>query len=170
MKNTNFLILIGVGLLISLYEVVSTKIYYGEVYCEKWCQLGLIISELVGMFMLLANGTFIKTRYFRIIRAAISIIIIGVLFKIMHWEYSSVIFAVGYLAIIGIYSKSFYEKSPKIRLDYLKLAWLVMACLSVFVIVEHLADHGYRILQSILLWLAVIDYLKTEWENDTLFN
>ena len=78
MKTNNllFIIIIGIGLLIALGSFLSYSLTYNN-NAEEWIKRGLLISELAGFFMLLANGTFIKTKYFKIIKGVIAIIIIG---------------------------------------------------------------------------------------------
>lgn len=169
MKTNNllYLIIIGIGLLIALGSFLFNQ--FTDNNTDEWIYRGLLISEIVGFFMLLSNGTFIKTKYFRILKAAIAIVIIGVLFRIMHWEYNRLIITIGFVAIILTYSLSFFNKPIKKRLDYTKLAWVVIAYTNTLLNYLHIIGDEYQILSSSLMWLAIIDYLKTEKQKGRLF-
>ena len=125
-NNLPYLIPIGVGLLIALGGFLASNFSdYPE--AERWVTIGLWLSELVGFFMLFLNGTFIKTKYFRVVKGLISILFIGVIFKIMHYGYSEYLIIGGFVGIILAYFFSFLKKPIKKRLDYFKLGWVITA-------------------------------------------
>ena len=167
-NNLPYITIIGIGLIIALGGFLTSKLFdnYDD---ENWIYIGLWISELAGFFMLLLNGTFIKTKYFRILKGVIAIIIIGALFKIMHWEYNSLIMIIGFIGIILTYFFSFLNKPIKNRLDYLKLFWVIVAYTNGILTYLHVIGDEYQILSSSLMWLAIIDYMKTERGKRKLF-
>lgn len=126
---------------------------------DNWIQLGLQISETAGFFMLLVNGTFIKTKFFRYSKGVIAIVILGILFRIMHWPYGQILFSVGFLGIPVCYVLSFIQKSIKKRLDILKLLWVVLAFGGGTFSTLHWINDEYRILSTVLIWIASMDYL-----------
>lgn len=64
-----------------------------------------------------------KVRLF--LRLSISIILIGVLFKVLHLQYTNVLLGIGALGVIIFYSLQFHQKKQKSVLDYSKLFLLV---------------------------------------------
>lgn len=167
-NNLPYITIIGIGLIIALGGFLTSKLT-DNYDAENWIYIGLWVSELAGFFMLLLNGTFIKTKYFRILKGVIAIIIIGALFKIMHWEYNSLIMIIGFIGIILTYFFSFLNKPIKNRLDYLKLFWVIVAYTNGILTYLHVIGDEYQILSSSLMWLAIIDYMKTERGKRKLF-
>ena len=168
-KNYTYVSIIIIGIVVALIGFVVSKLTYSP-DAEFWTQVGLAISEFTGFLMLIRNGTFIKTKYFRIFKGVFAIIIIGVLFKIMHWQYSDVIIIIGFVLAILVYFFSFLNKPIKKRLDYLKLFWVVIAYTGAVLKFLHMINLDYQIMSSAIMWLAIIDYMKTEREKRRLFD
>ena len=167
-KNLVYLIIIGIGLIIALGGFVVSKFTENIESGESWIYIGLTLSEMTGFFMLILNGTFIKTKYFRIFKGVIAIIIIGALFKILHYKYNQIIMIIGFVGIILTYFFSFLNKPIKKRLDLLKLFWVIVAYTNGILTYLHIVGDEYQILSSAIMWLAIIDYLKIESEKRTL--
>lgn len=167
-KNYNYVSIIIIGLVIALIGFTVSKLTYSP-DAEFWTQIGLTISEFTGFIMLIRNGTFIRTKYFRIFRGFFAIIIIGALFKIMHWKYTNIIMIVGFVLAVITYVLSFLNKPIKKRLDYLKLLWVVIAYTGGTLRFLHIINSDYQILSSAIMWLAIIDYMKIENEKRRLF-
>ena len=134
---------------------------------EEWIYNGLWLGEISGFVMLLQNGTFIKTRYFRWIRLSIALIFAGAIFRIMHYSYSNAILILGFISMIVLYFLSFLRKPIKKRLDFYKLAWVIIGFSSSVLIYLHLVKDDVKILSSAIMWLAIIDYLKTNAVSKT---
>ena len=77
-NNFYYIIIIIIGLVITLFALISTFVTDNP-EAENWLYRGLKIVEIAGFFMLVMNGTFIKTKYFRILKGIIAIILIGAL-------------------------------------------------------------------------------------------
>ncbi len=167
--NLTFLIVISCGLIIALGSYLATQFTTFE-DSEIWIYRGLWISELAGFFMLILNGTFIKTRFFKILNGAAALIIVGALFKIMHWQYADLLLTMGLIGTILIYFLSFLKKPLKKRLDFLKLTWVIVAFAIAILRFAHLIGEEYQVLSSTLIWLAIIDYLKMQKEKGRLFS
>lgn len=60
------------------------------------------------------------------LRLAIIVLIIGALFKVMHWSYAEQLMAIGSCAIMVLYTIRFFYKNEKVRLDYIKLILVVL--------------------------------------------
>lgn len=160
--------IIGVGILLALGGFLTSYISYSS-KAEDWMIIGLSIIELAGFFMLLLHGTFIKTKYIKIAQGIFAISIVGVLFTIMRWPYGKLMLISGLIGIVIVYLLSFLKKPIKNRLDILKLAWVIVAFTNSILVYLHMIGDQYRILPSVLMWLAIIDYLKTEKERGRLF-
>ena len=56
-----------------------------------------------------------------LLNISISLLLIGILFKIQHYAYAGELIFTGYGAIFILYPIRFYHKQPKVLLDYLKV-------------------------------------------------
>lgn len=167
-KNYNFVAFIILGLFIALIAFITTE-YTNYKEAESLINLGLSISEVAGFIMLVRNGTFIKTRFFRFFKLAFAVVLIGALFKILHYPYGNEIVAIGLICIIIVYTFSFLNKPIKKRLDIIKLIWVVVAYTNTILVFLHLIGDDYRIISASVLWLAVIEYMKQEQRQRRLF-
>ncbi|GAA3561424.1 GldL-related protein [Snuella lapsa] len=168
-KNYNYVVLIIIGLVIALISFLVSKFKYSP-NTEFWTNIGLAISEFSGFIMLIRNGTFIRTKYFRVFKGVFAIILIGALFKILHYPYGNEIIVVGFAFAVLIYFFSFLNKPIRKRLDYLKLFWVVVAYTGGILRFLHIINDDYQILSSAIMWLAIIDYMKMERQKRRLFD
>ncbi len=168
-KNYNYVSIIIIGLVIALIGFVVSKFTYSP-DAEFWTQIGLTISEFAGFLMLIRNGTFIRTKYFRIFKGVFAIIIIGALAKILHWQYNNIIMIIGFALAVLTYFFSFLNKPIRKRLDYLKLVWVIVAYTGTILKILHITSIDSQILSSAIMWLAIIDYMKIEREKRRLFD
>lgn len=172
-NNFYYVVIILIGLVISLFAFIST-IVTENFEAENWLYRGLTIVEIAGFFMLLMNGTFIKTKYFRILKGIVAIILIGTLVKILHWEFYGIngdlILAISFLGVMTTYFFSFLNKPFRKRLDYLKLAWVLSRYTIGTLIFLHVISKVYEIIPSIIIWLAILDYCVEEYRNKRLFD
>jgi hypothetical protein len=166
-NNLPFLIFIVIGLLVALGGFIASE-FTDYFEGEYWTLMGLRISEFAGFFMLLANGTFLKTKYFRYFIGLFSIVLIAALFKILHWSHSATLLIIGFIGIKIVYFFSFMNKPIKKRLDYLKLAWVIAAYGIGLLKILNFIGSEYQFLPSAIMWLAIIDYLNSEREQRTL--
>jgi hypothetical protein len=131
---------------------------------------GLWVSETAGFLMLLRNGTFIKTKYFNYLKGFFSFVLIGALFRIMHWDYSEVFIIVGFLGFIIIYFISFLKKPRHIKLDYMKLLWVITVYTTGLLEYFHMIGHDYKIISSAIMWIAIIEYVRLEKKAGRIFS
>jgi hypothetical protein len=168
-NNLFFIIPIGIALLFALGGFLTSYISYSS-KAEDLMHIGISVIEFVGLFMLLLNGTFIKTKYSKIAQGIFAIVIVGSLFTIMHWPYGTLILVSGFAGIVIVYFLSFLKKPIKNRLDILKLAWVVVSHANGLLVYFHIIGDEYQILQSVLMWLAIIEYLRAEKRRGRLFS
>lgn len=74
----------------------------------------------------------------RLIRLSFPIIIIGVLFKIMHWSYSQALMTIGLGMIVLLYPIRYYLKKDKRLINHVKLAVAICLPLNYYLTVFHL--------------------------------
>ena len=173
MNNRLFLSIIGLVILTSFIGIILTNISSESETIELGWNMfdyGMRIGSFVGLIMLLSNGTFIKTKYFKIAQGIISFVIIGALLKIMHWtEYANLIIIVGLIGIAICYFLHFSKKPIKKRLDYLKLLWVIVSYTFAILGFLHLINRDYAEIGNYLLWLTIIDFAITGQKNGTIF-
>ncbi|WP_271784604.1 hypothetical protein [Aquimarina algiphila] len=137
---------------------------------EFLTHLGLWITETVGFFMLLFNGTFIKTRYFKMVLGVMAVLLLGTVITIMHWPFHKPIIVGCFVSILIIYILSFFKKPIYKRLDYLKLGWVIVWYTGAILDYLHIINDDYRVLTTVLMILAILDFVKIKMQNKTLFD
>ncbi|MDY8136152.1 hypothetical protein [Aquimarina sp. 2201CG5-10] len=169
--NQILTILIILGVLMSLTGLGLSN-FTVETENDFLGAIGLWLLEVSGMFLLLRNGTFLKTRYFSVVIGLIVIMLIGSLFKIMHWPFGievNIVLSIICISILIMYFLHFIKKPIKKRLDYLKLAWVLVLYLGATLKLHHIISREYRILTTVLMILALMEYMLPRIKNKTLF-
>ncbi|GHC65741.1 GldL-related protein [Ulvibacter litoralis] len=173
MRNKLLLILIGLGILTVFIGIIVANITTDyETMDLGWIlfDYGLWISGILGFILLVSNGTFIRTKYFKITQGIIAFIIIGALLKILHWtSYANLIIICGLIGIMIVYFLSFTKKPIKSRLDYLKLLWVLVSYTLGILSFLHLIRRDLTELSNYILWLAIFDFAVSGLKNGTIF-
>ncbi|MFT5822984.1 MAG: hypothetical protein ACI8ZM_004241 [Crocinitomix sp.] len=68
---------------------------------------------------------------------AIAVLIVGILFKIMHWPYANWLLNIGACAVSFFYFLRFLAKPEKVKLDYAKLAVVISFFIRFIVYIFH---------------------------------
>ncbi|CAL2107597.1 conserved membrane hypothetical protein [Tenacibaculum sp. 190524A02b] len=172
MNNRQFLISISLGVLSSFIGVIMTNMSSEEEMINLGWNMfdyGIRIGTFLGIIMLLSNGTFIKTKYFKISQGVFSLVIIGALFKIMHWTiYANHIIVTGLIVIMILYILSFLEKPIKKRIDYLKLIWVIINYVFGILVFLKFLKREYLVLGTFIIWLIIIEFLIIGLKNRTI--
>lgn len=85
------------------------------------------------------------------LRICVSILLLGGLFKIMHWPNSSNLLLIAICSIMVLYPIRFFLKKEKETMDYIKLGIILLWCLSNFTRVIHV--YQFPVLLNIALLL-----------------
>ena len=100
------------------------------------------------------------------LRLALIILIFGALFKIMHWPYANMLMLIGGVSIGLLYTIRFFFKTKKSKLDYVKLAMILIWVFSYLVKAFHIFYVPF-VFETLLLilfiyWFFVegIDYFR----------
>ncbi len=137
----------------------------GMAFSEKslylFFDIGSGLFVLTGGYLIVKTGRFIKTSYFRFLGIGVSVLIIGAVFKIMHWLYVPLILAFGYAWIIILYLIYQIQNKNRKWLDWIKLVCLTMLLVSKYFLTMHwpYQDELY-IVSVLLLVVLVIEYIK----------
>ncbi|WP_299106993.1 hypothetical protein [uncultured Tenacibaculum sp.] len=174
MNNKLFIVLISllvltglIGFSITLFSKELDIVNLGQTMFH----FGFMIGAILGGIMLLVNGTFVKTKYFRFAKGFFSIVIIGALIRIMHWSsYANILISLGLIGIMTSYFVSFLKKPIKKRLDYLKLTWVIVSYTLVILSLLHLIKKEYTNFGSYLLWLTILDFIVVQVKSKPLLN
>ncbi len=172
MSNRIFLIIIGLSILTAFIGIILANTASENETIQLGSQMfdyGMRIGSFVGLILLMVNGTFVNTIYFKIVLGLNTYVIIGVLIKIMHWSYADFILISGMISIASLYSFYFFKKPRKTRLDYFKLIWVFVSYTSVILGLMNMIELEFTKISNYLLWLAIIDFAVTKKKNGTLF-
>ncbi|WP_299221889.1 hypothetical protein [uncultured Aquimarina sp.] len=168
LSNQTLTILIILGVLMSLTGLfLSTFTYVSN--SDFLLTAGLWLIEVPGMFLLLLNGSFLKTKYSRIVMGLLAFMMVGGAFMIMHWPYGRLILVGGCIGIVISYLIHFLKKPIKKRIDYLKLVWVIVLYIGAALRLYHIIPRDYRILTTVLMILTLMDYILPKIKNKTLF-
>ena len=117
--------------------------------------IALFAINTLWVIFIVHESKIMKTIFGRLILILVSVIIIGFLFKLMHWLNANLILMIGYFGIMILYTIRFILKKQKHLLDILKLMWLEIGSLISLLILMHKIDRDYSFISS-LLFFAVI--------------
>lgn len=148
------LVLSGIGLLIKLQAP-------DNMLAQNYALQPILVAKFIGIFLLIYNGTIIKTRYFRIIQIGAAILIIGALFKIMHWFGGDELLLIASAGISVTYFLRFLAKDKKGFLDILKVLWVITACLGSVLTVLRWIPRATVYISDAIFWVMIL-YLVIE--------
>lgn len=127
-KN-KLLTFLNLGLFVVCIGILGISMIMGFDKYNDYAIKGIGLYFLTGIYLLVNNGSFIKSSLFRFTYLFIGIAIVGVLFKIMHWPGSSILLLLSFPGLIGTYGIYFITKQNKHWTDFVKLG-LVFAVVS----------------------------------------
>ena len=156
MNKNNVFYFFLIGSLLTVVCSLMSIHYFNNWNAEEWLDRGWSIFEISGVVLLLSNGTLVKTKYFVVLCIGFIVLLVGVLFKIMHWPYSEFILLFSVLLICIVYLFSFLNKNQKGVIDFLKLAWVVIRFLGSFFIIYRFVSYHILIVPHLLLVIMII--------------
>jgi hypothetical protein len=113
---------------------------------------------LTGLYLLIRNGTFIQTREFRLIGIGIAVVILGGLFKVMHWVGADQLVGFGGGLIFILYLLHFIKKPGKQLIDIGKLAFLITFLAGRYFKLMHWPKGDELTFLSIMIFIPVVIY------------
>jgi hypothetical protein len=168
MTNKITLILIALALLAAAVGLGLTfsETEYG--LGGRLLNAGSRIAEFLGLILLLRNGTTINTVYFTIFLFCMGFVLIGSLFKIMHWPGENLLF-LSLIAIAVIYTIRFMAKKQKRLLDVLKLLWVITAYVGSAFVMQHWIPRDVLYIGRGLAWITIVYFIITAHRAKTLY-
>jgi len=170
LKNKTALILIGISVLLIISGLILDYIIPENEYSDLLIIIGLSSGQLVGLIMMVRNGTLMNTTYWKFINFCIGITIVGALFKIQHWPGSNIILLAASIGITITYAIRFFIKTKKEHLDILKFTWVTTSYSSSVLVILHLISREFMTISYVIFWLTLIDFVVIKYSNKTLFN
>lgn len=134
----------------------------------------LKVAELIGLLLMLYNGTLRTTKFYSYFLLAILLMILGVVMKIMHLPGADEMIMISFPAMMIVYTTHFIMKQQKILLDYLKVLFVIVFLSITPLTVLHLIDdQGKEILFVVnhaLFWITFTLFLYEEaYRKKSLF-
>jgi hypothetical protein len=133
----------------------------------------LSIAHVIALIMMLVNGIFMTTLFFRISIMASIAIFIGAALKIMHIPGGDQTLLISFLTIPLLYLVHFILKKEKGHLDILKLltvfAFFILPPLVMLHIIPRDYTNSVRIFNYVIFWLTFVDFLVLGLTKRTLF-
>ncbi len=158
------LLLLGIGVIGHLLPFLQlrTEILRDLSPIFKFC---LGFGSLSCAYVMLKNGTMINSVFFRLIQGLIALLIIGIMFKLMHWPRAGLILVAAFSGIPITYFIWFLKKEKKELEDILKLLWVISRFTIALFVIMHWINNQYVIIPALLLIITYLIYLKNHTKN-----
>jgi len=173
MAKKFFLAVIVIGLIVwGIGEVLIQTSAGGNDHFDplNTIQFGRFIAFSTAVLMLLAYGTYYKTKKFRVSILFTLVLLIGVCFKLLHWEYDWVngtrLMLIGHSGALFLYTWHFLAKRPKIRLDFLKVLFVLLYGGLRIGFLFDMVDQEIVAWSDYFLWVVVLDFLFTDRKKE----
>lgn len=126
----------------------------------------LKVAELIGLLLMLYNGTLRITRFYSYFLFGFLLIILGGVMKIMHLPGADEMIIVSFPAMMIVYMTHFIMKKQKILLDYFKVLFVIVFIAITPLTVLHLIDDQMKeiilIVNHTLYWITFALFLYEE--------
>jgi hypothetical protein len=168
--NKFLLIVISVVLSVALAKVILPSLFISFQFEPEAM---LFIAQVLGLIMMLVNGTFTDTLYFKISLFALIIIFLGAALKILHYAGADQTIVISFPMIPILYLIHFVSKKEKGHLDILKLLTVFAFFITPLLLFLHLVSRDYassiRIFNQAIFGLTFADFLAMGLTRRTLF-
>lgn len=137
-------------------------------------EVPITIAEIIGLIIMLINGTFKKSVFYKFFTASLFVLLLGVLLKVLHLNGADQLMALPYLVIPVVYTLYFIRKKSKDHLSIMK--WLAViffflpVSLSDFRLISDDAASPLFLTSHIIFWIAFADFLVIGFRDRTLFH
>jgi len=168
--NKFLLIVISVVLFVALAKVILPSLFISFQFEPEEI---LFIAQVIGLIMILVNGTFTDTLYFKVSIMVFIIILVGAAMKILHYSGADQTILISFFMIPLVYLIHFVLKKEKRHLDILKLltvfAFFIIPPLLMLHIVSRDYINSVRIFNQAIFWVTFVDFLAVGLTKRTLF-
>lgn len=125
--------------------------------------LSVAIVQLAAVYFIIRSGTLLTTRpYAQIVSMLIALLLVGMLFKILHWEGANLLLMISLLSFPLLYTVRFILKSTHNLLDIAKFLWVLAAFASILFNISHW-KYGDELagIQHALFWAMALAFFYT---------
>src|SRR6187455_1797159 len=166
--NRFLIVAITVFLLLGVTGTILPNTFVG-----KYAAALLFVAKNLSIITMLVNGTFMSTRYFHFSIAAMLIIALGMIFKILHYAGADQLIFVGFPLLWLSYFVHFLSKKTKEPLDILKvvmlLGFLAPTPLGVLHLIPDDTKAFLSIVSSSLVAATFLYFVISGYRQDVLF-
>lgn len=131
----------------------------------------LTLAENLGIILMLANGTFVRTRWFKFAIFLCGILVLGFLFRILHLQGGEQLFSFSFIGLFVVYLIHFVQKKSLIRNDILKLAtavgFLIVPSVVMWKVLPENISDVLVVISHVIFWFTFVDFL---YSRRALFN
>lgn len=104
----------------------------------RYVELGFTAGQLFGMYLLVADGSLLKTRVMRrVLFGFTGVMVLGVAMKVMHYPFATALVSLGWAGVFCAYTVHFFRKQTKGPLDFMKWLWVVTAFVTALFVLYH---------------------------------
>ena len=127
---------------------------------DIFLRVGEIFFTVVGIYLLIVNGEFVKSRDFKTARIGIAVLILGVLFKILHLRGADQLIGLGLIIIPALYLIYMFRNKRTEWRNYLKFLFVLTLFSSKYFLILHAAYASeLSIASTVLLVFLVFDFI-----------
>ncbi len=160
MSNKSLLIVIFILLSVSLATT-----YLDFLADDTIAEGSSLLATLLGGYLLIGNSDIKTTIWWRFINFAIGVLILGVLFKILHFTGADELLFAGCAGIVISYLLRFITKRSKNHLDILKALTVLSYGTITALVIFHYISKEYSMITVALFWATLIDFAYLEWKK-----
>ncbi len=144
------------------YQLTENSLFY------KIGGKAAFLYTIMGIYFLHTTGKFIKSSQYRLSRISVSFLIVGILFKIMHWPFSDFIIAFGILLIWAFYLYYMIKNDRFLWSNWLTLLFLITLLLDRYLLFTHLHEGGELMIVSIVFLTILLTNRLKEIKDEGL--
>jgi hypothetical protein len=132
---------------------------------------GWLLAKIAATWMMLTHGTFVDRRYFNLAYGIGLAIVLGVLFKILHYAGADEILMVSLPAMPALYFIHFLSKKQKQVLDILKVLAVSLHFIIALLVMMHWLDDQTWVsfLPDYSFWFTFVYYIVLGIRRKTLY-
>ena len=130
--------------------------------------MGFNLAYITALILMIQNGRFIETAHFQKVQFCVVMVIVGALFRLMHWPFGNGIACLGLVGIASVYTVWFLKKKRKSLLDFLKVLWVVTAFIYAALRLLHWIDPDFVYVPIVLFCAAFVLYTKQEFPKKSI--
>ena len=134
------------------YEITQKAIFY-----TIWNKATFLFT-VMGIYFLHTTGNFIKSEQYKTSKIAVSVLIVGIIFKIIHWPFSEVIIAFGIILIWSFYLFYMFKNKVYKWTNWLTLLLLITVLSDRYLIFANLHVGNELMIVSMVLLLILLTF------------